>query len=87
MRFCYAERSEAFQSEGQSEPEKQLETKFLASDLLLSASCLHETSPALVFYSLSHKIYRDFQKFAFKLPFQGESSCFIIGSGRCPELN
>jgi hypothetical protein len=29
----------------------------------------------------------DFQKHVFKLPFQGEAVVFIIGSGRCPELN
>jgi hypothetical protein len=30
QRFCHAERSEAFQCESQSEPEKQLESKFFA---------------------------------------------------------
>ena len=44
QRFCHAERSEAFKSESQNESEKQLEPKFLSSDLLILASCLYEAS-------------------------------------------
>ncbi len=73
QRLCYAERSEAFQCESQSESEKWLEAKFLASDL--------------VFILYTIKFIGIFKSMLLSCPFRAKAVVLFISSGRCPELN